>query len=371
MNSKRPSIWSMLCWPRARRLSRRFPMKTVKFLAPILVVAALVAGCGGGSSASLESDDVAAVGNVHVTKAQFAALIDQAKRSYAQQGRPFPKQGTTDYETVKGQAMALLVQQAEREAKASSMGIKISDKDVQKRLDQIVKQYFHGKQSEYKAQLKKQKLSDKQVREDIRSQLISEAVFNKVTTSAKVSDDDIHQYYISHPQQYTQPQSRDLRYILVGKNKATADSVYQQLKNGNDKTWCTLAKKYAKDASGQNCGKATFTKGQTVPAFDKVAFSQPTKKVHAPIYDPVQYKSWFVVEPLAPVKPRQTTPEKQVKTSIKQQLLQQKKNQEMTNWVTKTTKDFCSGSKVKYQAGYTPNPDPCAATTSTNATTTG
>ena len=346
-------------------------MKKAKFLAPILVVAALAAGCGGGGSASLKSDDVAVVGNVHVTKAQYAALIDQAKRSYAQQGRPFPKQGTTDYETVKGQAMTLLVQQAEREAKASSMGITISDSDVQKRLDQIVKQYFHGKQSEYQAQLKKQKLSDKQVRDDIRSQLISEAVFNKVTKSANVSNSDVHAYYVSHPQLYTQPQSRDLRYILVGKSKATAESVYQQLKSGNDQTWCTLAKKYAKDASGQNCGKATFTKGQTVPVFDKIAFSTPTKVVHAPFYDPTQYKAWFVVEALGPVKPRQSTPEKQVAATIKQTLVQQKKNQAMTDWVASTSKDFCSGSKIKYQVGYKPTPDPCASTTTTNATTTG
>jgi hypothetical protein len=143
------------------------------------------------------------------------------------------------------------------------------------------------------------------------------------------------------------------------------------VKAGNDKTWCTLAKKYAKDASGQNCGKATFTKGQTVPVFDKVAFSQPTKTVHAPIYDPVQYKSWFVVEPLGAVKPRRSTPEKQVASSIKQQLVQQKKNQKMTDWVTQTTKGFCSGSQIKYQVGYKPTPDPCAATTTTNATTTG
>jgi hypothetical protein len=104
--------------------------------------------------------------------------------------------------------------------------------------------------------------------------------------------------------------------------------------------------------------------------FDKVAFSTPTKTVHAPIYDPTQYKAWFVVEPLSNVKPRSTTPEKQVAASIKQQLLQQKKNQAMTDWVSSTSKSFCSGSKIKYQVGYTPSPDPCAATTSTNATTT-
>jgi parvulin-like peptidyl-prolyl isomerase len=261
------------------------------------------------------------------------------------------------------------VQQAERESKAGSMGIKISDKDVDKRLAQIKKQYFGGSEKRYQAQLKKQSLTDAQVRTDIRSQLISEAVFNKVTKDANVTSSDIHDYYVTHPQLYSQPQTRDVRYILV-KKKADADSVYAQVKSGGDKAWCTLAKKYAKDASGQNCGKATFSKGKTVAAFDKIAFSQPTKVVHAPIYDPTQYKSWFVIEPLSAVKPRSSTPEKQVAASIKQQLAQQKKNQAMTDWVSSTTRDFCSGSKIKYQVGFKPSPDPCASLTTT-ATSTG
>ncbi len=339
------------------------------FLLPLALVAALVAGCGGGSSASLKKGDVAVVGKVHVGQADYEALIAQAQRSFKQQNRPFPKQGTTEYQTIRGQAVTLLVQQAEREAKANEMGISVTDKDVQKRLDQIKKQYFKGKEATYQAQLKKQHLSDAQVRKDIRAQLISEAVFNKVTKAATVSADDVHQYYVTHPQLYSQPQSRDVRYILV-KKKADAQSVYAQVKAGGDKAWCTLAKKYAKDSSGQNCGKATFTKGQTVAAFDTIAFSQPTKVVHAPIYDPTQYKSWFVSEPLSAVKPRQSTPEKQVASSIKQQLIQSKKNQAMTDWVSSTTKGFCSGSQIKYQVGYAPSPDPCLSTT-TNATTTG
>jgi parvulin-like peptidyl-prolyl isomerase len=339
------------------------------FLFPIVLVAALLAGCGGGSSASLKSEDVAVVGKIHVTKTAYDALLAQAKRSFQQQGRAFPKQGTSEYQTVKGQAVTLLVQQAETESKAGSLGINITTSDIDKRLAQIKKQYFQNKDSLYQAQLKKQKLTDASVRNDIRNQLISEAVFNKVTSSVKVSDSDVHAYYTSHPQLYTQPQSRDVRYILV-KKKADAESVYAQVKAGGDKAWCTLAKKYAKDASGQNCGKATFTKGQTVAAFDTIAFSQPTKVVHAPVYDPTQYKSWFVIEPLTPVKPRQSTPEKQVATSIKQQLLQTKKNQAMTDWVSSTTKSFCSGSQIKYQVGYTPSPDPCTVTT-TNATSTG
>ena len=343
-------------------------MKKAAFLPILLVV--VVAGCGGGGSASLKSDDVAAVGDVHIQKPEYDALIAQAKRSFAQQNRTFPKQGTPDYETVKGQAVTLLVQQAEREDKAKSMGIDISDSDVQKRLAQIKKQYFGGSEKKYQAQLKKQKLTDEQVRKDVRAQLVSEAVFNKVTKDVKVSDDDVHQYYVTHPQLYSQPQTRDVQYILVKQNKALAMSIYQQLKAGNDKTFCTLAKKYSKDASSaSNCGKATFSKGQTVPEFDKVAFSSAKAGLQPP-FKSAQY-GWFVVKTLGTVKPRSTTPEKQVSASIKQQLLQQKKNQAMTDWVSSLTKSFCGGSKIKYQVGYKPTPDPCASTTTSATTTSG
>ena len=40
--------------------------------------------------------------------------------------------------------------------------------------------------------------------------------------------------------------------------------------------------------------------------------------------------------------------------------------------MTKTTKSYCKGGKIKYQAGYQPTPDPCASlATATNTTTTG
>ena len=115
--------------------------------------------------------------------------------------------------------MTLLVQQAEREEKANDLGVDVTDKEVEKRLTQIKKQYFGGSEKKYQQQLKKQGLTDEQVRRDIRAQLISEALFKKVTGDVKVTDAEIHDYYIQHPQLYEQPQSRDVRHILV-KNKA-------------------------------------------------------------------------------------------------------------------------------------------------------
>jgi len=41
----------------------------------------------------------------------------------------------------------------------------------------------------------------------------------------------------------------------------------------------------------------------------------------------------------------------------------------MTDWVNSVTKDYCGGTKLRYQVGYQPSPDPCAAVTTSTATT--
>ena len=334
-------------------------MKRLPILTLVAVAALLAAGCGGGSNADLGGSDVAVVGSTHITKTQFDALMAQAKNSFKSQNRPFPKAGTQDFQTLKNQAVTLLVQQAEREEKAKDdLGVDISEKQIDARLAQIKKQYFQGSEKKYLAQLKKQGLTDEQVRRDIKAQLISEEVFKKVTKNVKVSDADVHDYYIQHPQLYAQPQSRDVRHILV-KSKKLADSIYAQLKAGGN--FAALAKKYSQDpGSATSGGKLTVSRGQTVPAFDAKSFTLKTNEISRPVH--TQY-GWHIIQALSAVKPAKTTPEKQVSESIKQQLVQTKKNEQMTNWVNGLEKDF--KGKVKYATGYTP------PSTNTGATTTG
>ena len=124
----------------------------------------------------------------------------------------------------------------------------------------------------------------------IKPQLISERVQKQIVKDVKVSNAEVDNYYKGNTSLYSQPESRDIRYILVGKSKATAQSVYQQLANGTDKTWCTLAKRYAKDSSGQNCGKATFSKGQTVRDLRYDGVHRARRQGVKPFFDPTQYR---------------------------------------------------------------------------------
>jgi parvulin-like peptidyl-prolyl isomerase len=341
--------------------------RTLAFLVPVLVLAGLLAaGCGGSSSPkAVPSDGVALVGDQTITKEQYNRLLNQARSSFKSQKRPFPKQGSEEFKALQDQAIQYLVQRSEFQQKADDLGVEVSDAQVDKRLQQIKTQYFGGKEANYRKQLKQQGLTEEQVREDVRAQLLSEAIFKKVTADVKVTDADVSKYYKDHKTQYEQPATRDVRHILVN-SKGLADRLYAQLKSGGD--FAALAKKYSKDpGSAAQGGKLTISKGQTVPEFDKAAFSLKKNQLSKPIK--TQY-GWHIIQPLSDVRPAKQTPFAQVKESIKQQLQQEKRNKAMTEWVDDTKKDFCDG-KLSYQEGYKPKSDPCAALTTSTATTTG
>src|SRR2546430_11702442 len=157
--------------------------------------------------------------------------MDRAKKSYQSQKRPFPKPGSTEYEQLKRQAVTFLIQRAEFEQEAEGMGTNITDDKVNKRIEQLKKQFYGGSEQRYEKTLKQQGLTQDQEKEEVRAQLISEELFKKVTGDVQVSTDEVKAYYNSHKSQYGQPQTRDVRHILVAK-KALADSIYAQLKGG-------------------------------------------------------------------------------------------------------------------------------------------
>jgi parvulin-like peptidyl-prolyl isomerase len=327
-------------------------------------LALVAAGCGGSSTATLGSDDAAVVGSKPITKTQFQQLMDRAQKSYTAQKRPFPKPGTAEYEQLKGQAVTFLIQRAEFDQEADSMGIKITDSQVDKRIEQLKKQFYGGSDTRYQKALKQQGLTEDQAKEEVRAQVVSEELFKKVTADVKVSQNEVKAYYASHKSQYGQPETREVRHILVAK-KALADSIYAQLKSGAD--FAALAKKYSKDpGSASHGGKLTISKGQTVPAFDKTAFALKKGALSSPIK--TQY-GYHVIQALSDVKPAKSTPLAKVQTSIKQQLEQQRKNETMTKWVEDKKKQYCK-SGIKYQVGYQPNPDPCATVSGSTTTTT-
>jgi parvulin-like peptidyl-prolyl isomerase len=322
------------------------PRRAIPLLLAALAGVVVLAGCGSDKE-SVPTNAVAVVGDETITKAEFDKLIDQAKGSYKTQKRKFPEAGSQEYEALRGQAMQFLVQRAQFEQEADDLGIKVSDEDVDKRLKDLIKQYFGGSKAKYEKQLKQQGLSEDQVRADVQAQLIQEKIYNQVTKEVKVDSAAIAASYKKNKSQYIQPASRDVRHILV-KKKTLADQIYSQLTSGGN--FATLARKYSQDPSSKSQGgKLTVSRGQTVPPFDRAAFSLEVRAISKPVK--TQY-GWHIIQPLGKVKKQTVTPLVQVRDAIRQQLLQDRKQAEMNDWVADVRKDFAK--KTTYQVGYAP-----------------
>src|SRR6476661_6095075 len=105
-------LFSMLAGQLRPGFSSEMRRNTLLLLLAV-IVALLAAGCGGGGSGDVPKDSVAVVGDQEISRDQFETLLNQAKKSYATQKRPFPKPGTPEYEQLKNQAVQYLVQRAE------------------------------------------------------------------------------------------------------------------------------------------------------------------------------------------------------------------------------------------------------------------
>src|SRR6516225_168238 len=136
----------------------------LRFLFPIVLIAVLAAaGCGGGgksktttttaaaqtsagttTAVASPAGDVAVVAGQHITRALLDELMSEAKTNFKLQGRSFPKPGTSEYSSIRSEAIVTLVQQAETQAEAGKLGIAVTNGDVDKQLDAIKKSCCGG-----------------------------------------------------------------------------------------------------------------------------------------------------------------------------------------------------------------------------------
>jgi parvulin-like peptidyl-prolyl isomerase len=346
-------------------------MKTrLPFLLLALVLVAALAACGGGSSGPVPTDSIAQVGSTPITKATFNGLMAVAFARYKSQGQPTPKIGTPTYTSLRDSAVNFLVQQAELQQEADKLGVSVTQKDIDKQVETIKKTYYQGSEKKFEDALKKDDISLAQLEQyELRPNLLGQKLQSKVTANINVSNAAALKYYNANKASFTTPKTREVRHILVN-SKSLAERIETQLKNGA--SFATLAKKYSKDTgSAAQGGKLCVAHGgqsgacqQTVPPFDKAAFSLKTNEISQPVHS---VDGWHVIQALGPVKPAHTQSFKEAEPQIQSSLVGQQKQTVWANWLAKLKTDY--QGKVAYQAGY--QPATTTTPTVTAPTTTG
>jgi foldase protein PrsA len=365
----------------------------VRFRAPLAglalcSVALLISACGGGSGKSADSsssasssssgavpaDAVAVIGGETVASSKLTSLMTQVCIQYKAAKKACPKPGTAARKTLQASFVTQLVQQAEFDAAAKQLKVTVKPADVTSNLLKLKLQYAKGTNgkvddAKWKKVLASNHTTQAIVVENLRNGLERSAIFASLTKNVKVSDADIQAYYTKNKKNYATPESRVVRHILV-KTKALADQIYSQLAT-SDAQFAALAKKYTIDpGSKKNGGKlGSIQKGQTVPAFDKVAFSAPTGKVAKPVKSSY---GWHVIEATADTVPASQKPlNAALKKTISTSLLTTKKQSVANKWFTAFQKKL--EKNARYAAGMAPpkTTSTAASTAASAQTTTG
>src|SRR3989441_383222 len=151
---------------------------------------------------------------------------------------------------------------------------------------------------------------------------------NQMRQSVQVSDDMLKQQYMANIQQYQVPNRVHVQHILfmtVGKTtdaeveeiKKKAEDVLKQVKKGGK--FEDLAKKYSEDPGSKDKGGdlSWITQGQTVPEFEKTAFSLSPGQVS----DLVKTQYGFHIIKVVEKETAHTRPFEEVKDSLRANFL--------------------------------------------------
>ena len=171
-----------------------------------LATVAVLAGCGGGT------EELARVGDQHVTQQQVDDAIAYLEHEAKLEGRPFPAQGTSQRKQAGRDLADLLIRRARLEVKAEQVGLGVSLVEVRARL---------GGEDEGANPPPGTAFHEATVR----AAILYGRLFERVTRDVTVSPAEVRAFYKRHRKAYPQPfaQVREtLRSQLLSARKNTA-----------------------------------------------------------------------------------------------------------------------------------------------------
>jgi foldase protein PrsA len=257
------------------------------------------------------------------------------------------------YKSLQQEVLGFLISAEWVTGEAEHLGIKLSDKEVQKEFEKIKTQQF-PKPAEFEKFLKSsgQSVSDLLLR--VKLNLLSAKIQSKISkSSSTVTKAQAEKYYNEHKSTYGTPEKRTIAIILT-KDEATANKAKKEIESG--KSFASVAKAVSIDPTTKAKGGVIVgvTKGEEQPALDTALFSAKVNTLGGPVKTPFGYYL-YEVKSIAPGS-QQTFA--QAEAAIKAQLASTGQQGALTKFVKEfktkwTNKTECrSGFTVMDCKGY-------------------
>ena len=294
------------------------------------------------------SGDVALVekaANPNISKADFDRTFEQSWKRLGL--KKAPEEGDAQFDQARDAAMNDLLDRTWLVAEADELGITASDREISNEFKTIKESQFPD-EAAYKKFLEDNAFTEDEIRERVKLQVLSRKIEQKITSDAgSVSDDQVKDYYEATKENFTRPETRDIRLIAVP-NKKRADQVEEALEaDDSNKSFAELARKFSTDPSSDAGGKTTASEG-TYPGKAGEALSEASE---GDVEGPIEADGTFYFFKVTKVNPEKVEPLEDVKDQIRQQIEPTIGQQELAKFVSNynskwTYRTFCADGYV-------------------------
>jgi len=302
-----------------------------------LMAFSLVSICLPATAAEKEEpsqDKVAVVNGTVITQAQFDRDLRLGKRRFQMGGKALTN---SQLSAIRKDTLERLIDVELLYQESQKKGIKPD----QAELDERLKERFPD-EAEFKKIVKRMNLTEAALKSQfLRGMAIQTFIDKEIAQKIEVLDKEIKEYYDSRLELFKQPEQVQASHILVKvdpkaetSEKAEArkkiEEIQDRLEKGED--FSALAKEASQCPSGAKGGDlGYFRQGQMVKPFEVVAFSLKPGEVS----DIVETKFGYHLIKVKDKKSEATTPYKDVKERILENLKREKVQKEVDLYVAK------------------------------------
>jgi foldase protein PrsA len=342
-----------------RRVSRPLRMAT-----SIMLVAGMALGlsaCGSDSN-NLPAGAVARVGDSSITRAQLDRSLEQRLAQATSQGQQAPAKGSKEFTQLEQTTLESVWVQRVISLEAAKCGTPctVTPKEIDKAFADVQAQApYNGSKKKLDDFLKKSKITSKEARELLRTQLTQPKLQTFQTRGIRYTAAEAKTFYDANLAQFKTPETVSASHILVA-TEAKATELRAQATTAN---FAELAKKNSSDGSAAQGGSlGDIPRKQTVPEFEKVLFATAPGEISQPVK--TQF-GWHIIYVTAKNAAKQT-PFAKAKDGIIAQQLQAKRDAKFRSWSDGIVKDW--RARTVYASDSLKPPATTAATTPTAPT---
>ncbi len=237
---------------------------------------------------------VARVNGEDIPRQEYDFKVKRTLDAYYGLTRSLPR---SVWEQVVGGTLNSMIRATIDRQQARKLGVTISKEEMDEEFRKFVER--RGGPRNFPRFLKHMHITEEDIREDIHTELLHEAVLRAALGEIHVTDDEVREHYRKHRYDYYVKPTRHLRHILVKTYEgydaqhmavaaAKAAKALAEIRSGKD--FAEVAKRYSEGAAAPKGGELGWLhEGQMPEEFDRVAFSMPVGSVSDVVKSPLGF----------------------------------------------------------------------------------